>query len=171
MNFFNYKNYSSLGWLGALVWLLPIIFVNIPFQPPWHLSTGGQYHCGYPFVYVAFIQQPNGTIASSFSFPMAIANVTLIMLNAFAVLYLLNHYFRQFSLLTIFLVVTFSAFAILAVQFAHSGLSDKKFEAMLGIVYFLPIVVVMLFIVYRSIDKLRKRFVDNRSRNKVEGIV
>lgn len=139
----NFKT-SWVCWGLVFVWLVPVLVLNFPFEPPWHLSSNARFHFGFPFLFAHYQQLPDRSIARTYDGLMMLIDLVMILSNQAALLFLLNRYFQKFSIRTLLVSVTLVAFLTMAIQYALETMTKKEYAPMLSIAYFSPCVVLLL---------------------------
>ena len=164
------RKWNGLCWLLLILWCLPSVFGNLPFdveipesgpieQPDGTLAYAyDQTHLiGWPFVYLAIHRTPNNPVNNTFSLTMLLANVVTIGATLAGIVFSAQTFIPKFSIKTLLVFVTLIAllFPIGNVVFA----TDNYFlhTGFMMAIYFAPLIASVPAFIYSRTRKNHTR--------------
>ena len=163
----NPKKWNVFCWVLLLVWLLPSIGGNLPYSPEFdgpsslELPDGGTavaygqvYLIGFPLTYLE-ISRPANTLVSNKTFYLVhlLLNGSLVLLTLFGIIYCVQTFMPQFSIISLLVAVTCVA---VLVSIGNIVLASQNYTLYFGFIfaiYFSPLVLMLSMFAYSKYEQ------------------
>lgn len=158
---FNPKKWNVFCWLFLLLWLLPSVFGNLPYEPEFsdhtsiELPNGGtaiaydrSYLIGCPFTYLEIAKSQNTPPTKTYYPSYLIFNLIFVALTLFGIIYSVQTFIPKFSIRTLFI-----ATGCIALLFPVGNLvfASENYYLQIGFlmsIYFAPLVAMLVAFFY-----------------------
>ena len=158
---FNPRKWNALCWVTLLVWLLPALPGNIPFDTdipepgPIEMPNGmtayaydQTYLIGWPFTYLEVSKSPNTPPTKTYRPFKFIVNLILIAATLIGIIYSIQTFIPKFSIRTLLIMITSVA---LLFPIGNWILSTENYYIQTGFmmfIYFAPLVAIIPAFIY-----------------------